>query len=165
MRKDDPLQRLNDEDNWLKQELAEQLHLPKAKQGEWWAIRYQLSIIANALNDGSPLTPQITSWLVEALRKIAAGKDHKDAFNIRRGRGKRDTRKANGEAFLNAYRVEYYRAQGLTLLEAKGQVVEDTNVKEGTLDRQWAKHHQMAKHEIEMQKRCFGKTYPVDGME
>lgn len=153
-----PQQRLNDEYNDLRLELAESTLLPAANRGEFWAIRNLLSILADALADGSQVSAPHAIYLAEALRSIADGKDHKAAFGIRRKRGEKDTRDAKANAFVTAYRVEYLRWQGHTLEESVAKVSADTMATENTVKWCWKKNHEDAKREIQMQLNTWGKV-------
>jgi hypothetical protein len=157
---DNPSQRLNDEYHTERLTRAEELLLPGAERGEWPAIQELLEIIADALDDGSPLTPRVAAYLSAGLRTIADGYDHVAAFNIRRRRGEKDIREAREQALHNAYELAYLKWQGNSLEKARQIMNDKTGIPEETLKKQWRRHSQRVKRDIQRQIERFGK--PVD---
>jgi len=68
--------------------------LPKAISGDYYALCDLLLVVSETIRHGDKLTPGLSTFLVDALRKMADGENPGTAFHIHRRKGQRDTRES-----------------------------------------------------------------------
>lgn len=134
-------------------QIADDLLLAKAKAGEIWAIQNLLKLIADAVVAGVPLPKNIATFISTALNAINNGVAADEAFGIKRGRGEKDTRKANQRQFAIAYYIETKEGT----LEDKCELAAiEFDISEHTAKAAWKKNHKMVKHMLALDKKVFG---------
>lgn len=117
--------------------------LPDVRTGDQDALDRLLLVISEALKQGVLLSPGLATFLSDALDAIRAGADPKEAFYIRRGRGRGDTKAAAQKAVFLAWLVHEARRPDpdtgkiATVEEAVYDVSEEQQVPEDTVRVAW----------------------------
>lgn len=144
-----------DEHNRRSQQLAVELLLPRVANNEFLAVRKLIEIIIESLVDGTPLDPELATYLGRALKGIAGGESAPNAFGYKRKKGERSTNR--DKAFMRAYNVEVLRQRGITVEEAIERLVSSEGcTTESTVKKAWKAHHTEAKKLVSLHIDAFG---------
>lgn len=119
----------------------EQAVLPQALAGDYEALTRVWYVCSEAMRQGLMPPPGLIAYMSDGLRAMADGTDSREAWQVKRKRGEKDTSLAYWNATHRAFFVEMKRADGATYEEAVNQVAKAECVSTDTVELAWKKHH------------------------